>query len=65
GTAASYDALAQQYRNTGVSWNVVDLTTLVGLAGLVVAGTAYRLRRCALIPIRDPRLHESLAFENI
>ncbi len=64
-TAASYDALAQLYQDTPVSWHLLDLTTLVGLAGLFVAGTAYRLRRCALIPIRDPRLHESLAFENI
>ena len=73
-TAASYDALAQQYQDAhdqgqplaaSLSWHLLDLTTLVGLAGLFVAGTAYRLRRCALIPIRDPRLHESLAFENI
>jgi len=45
--------------------HLMDLTCLIGLVGLLAAGTAHRLRRCALIPLGDPRLGESLAFENM
>lgn len=49
----------------GYGWSALDLTCVVGLAGMLAAGTARRLSGCALIPERDPRLHESLAFENM
>ena len=48
----------------GVGLHVLDLTCLVGLGGLLVASVAYWLRDKSLIPERDPRLPESLAFEN-
>jgi hypothetical protein len=50
-----------------VGWapRLLDLTCLVGLVGLFVAGVAHRLRTCPLIPVQDPRLQESLAFENM
>ncbi len=44
--------------------HLLDLTTAIGIGGLFVAGTAWRLRRTSLVPLRDPRLSESLAFEN-
>lgn len=44
---------------------LVDLLCLVGLGGILTAATAWRLRRQALLPVRDPRLPESLAFENV
>ena len=43
----------------------VDAALFVGVGGLFVAAGAWRLRHCSLIPERDPRLAESLAFENI
>lgn len=43
---------------------LLDVTCFLGVGGLFVAGVAYRLRRHALVPERDPRLRESLAFEN-
>ena len=49
----------------GYGWHLLDFTCLVGMFGLLVAGTAWRLSGGALIPERDPRLHESLAFENM
>ena len=64
-TAPSYAALAEAYRDLTVPWHVLDLTCLAALVAALVAGTAYRLRRCSLIPERDPRLPESLVFENI
>ncbi len=43
----------------------VDLTWLVGLLGLYTAATVHVLGSAALIPMQDPRLSESLAFENV
>ncbi|MBZ5589591.1 MAG: quinol:cytochrome C oxidoreductase [Acidobacteriia bacterium] len=43
---------------------LVDVTTFIGLAGLLVALAAFVVRGRALVPERDPRLAESLSFEN-
>ena len=44
------------------SW--VDLFTFIGIGGLFLAGFARAARGKALVPLKDPRLDESLAFEN-
>lgn len=49
---------------TGMLLSVVDLLLLLGLGGLTMAVIAHRMGRAALVPVRDPRLAESLAFEN-
>ena len=36
-----------------------------GIGGCFVATTGWLMRRQALVPLRDPRLAESLAFENV
>jgi len=46
------------------TFHVVDLTVLLGLGGLATAAFARALRDRALVPERDPRLIESLTFEN-
>jgi len=43
---------------------VLDVTVLVALGALLVAAAAFVVRGKALVPERDPRLAESLAFEN-
>ncbi|MGM0577295.1 MAG: quinol:cytochrome C oxidoreductase [Myxococcota bacterium] len=48
----------------GASFHLLDITTFLGIGGLVVAVFAWRLRAKALVPVGDPRLAESLAFEN-
>ena len=50
-----------------VGWHpsILDLTCVLGLGSLLIAGAFHRLGSCSLIPEHDPRLHESLAFENI
>ncbi len=48
----------------GVHFGLLDLSTLLGIGGLFLAVIGWQLRRRALIPVRDPRLAESLAFEN-
>jgi hypothetical protein len=44
---------------------VLDVTTLVGVGGWFLAAVTWIMRRQALVPLRDPRLSESLSFENI
>ena len=45
--------------------SVLDLAALVTVGGCFVAAASWLLRRQALVPLRDPRLAESLAFENV
>lgn len=47
-----------------VPLSLLDLTAWLGVGGLFVAATATRLRGRSLVPKGDPRLAESLAFEN-
>lgn len=51
-------------RPEGNPFRLMDLACFVGLGGLFVAFTFWRLRRASLIPVRDPRLSESLSFDN-
>ncbi len=62
----SYEMLLET--NAGTSTllaSLVNWTLLVGMGGLMVGATLRSLRQRALVPLRDPRLHESLAFENM
>ncbi|MFQ5700438.1 MAG: quinol:cytochrome C oxidoreductase [Acidobacteriota bacterium] len=42
----------------------LDLTVLGGLGGLFVAVLSFLMRQPGLVPLRDPRLEESLRFKN-
>lgn len=44
--------------------DLYDITTWVGVAGLFLAVFTWGLQRHALVPLKDPRLEESLAHEN-
>lgn len=43
----------------------MDVALFLGIGGIWTAAAARRLSRHALVPVRDPRLGESLQFENI
>jgi hypothetical protein len=45
--------------------SVLDVAALVAVGGCFVAAASWLMRRQALVPLRDPRIAESLAFENI
>ncbi len=45
-------------------FRMVDVTILIGMAGIFMIGLALSLRGHSLIAERDPRMPESLAFEN-
>jgi hypothetical protein len=49
----------------GFSPSVLDVAALVTVGGCFVAAASWLMRRQALVPLRDPRLAESLAFENM
>jgi hypothetical protein len=48
----------------GLRPSVLDVAALLAVGGCFVAATGWLMRRQALVPLRDPRLDESLAFEN-
>jgi hypothetical protein len=43
----------------------VNFLLAIGALAAVVAGTITGLSRAALVPTKDPRLNESLKFENM
>ena len=49
----------------GLSPSVLDIAALFAIGGCFVAAAGWLMRRQALVPLRDPRLAESLAFENV
>ena len=49
----------------GLRPSVLDVAALVAVGGCFVAAAGWLMRRQALVPVRDPRLAESLAFENM
>jgi hypothetical protein len=49
----------------GLAPGLLDVATLIGSVGVFVAAFGWSTRRQALVPIRDPRLPESLTFENV
>ena len=48
----------------GVHLTLLDVTCFLAVGGFVSAAFTRLMARDALVPIRDPRLPESLAFEN-
>jgi hypothetical protein len=44
--------------------SLFDLTALVGIGGLFLAGVAHRLTRDAALPARDPQLAAALEYDN-
>ena len=49
----------------GVHFGVTDILGFLGVGGLFMAVVTFQMKKHALVPRRDPRLHESLAFENM
>ena len=48
----------------GVRPSILDVAAFLAVGGVFVAAASWLMRRQALVPLRDPRLAESLAFEN-
>ena len=67
--AASYEALVAEATPADVGLNGMQilyaLSLVVAMAGLLVTMTTRTLAQHALLPVHDPRLPESIAFENM
>jgi hypothetical protein len=48
----------------GVRPSALDVAAFFAIGGCFVSAAGWLMRRQALVPLRDPRLAESLAFEN-
>ena len=59
------EAVAEGTVDVGYYPRFLDLTCLIGLSSLFAAMTLRKLGQARAIPIGDPRLAESLAFENM
>jgi len=46
-------------------FGIIDILTLLGIGGLFIGFATLLLRRNSLIPQKDPRLTESMSFENM
>jgi len=46
-----------------VHLSLLDLTTLLGIGGLFIAMLGWLMRRNAVVPVRDPRLTESIGLQ--
>jgi len=49
----------------GLRPSLLDVAALMAVGGCFVTAASWLMRRHALVPLRDPRLAESLAFENV
>jgi hypothetical protein len=49
----------------GLHPSLLDVAALMAVGGSFFAAMTWLMRRQALVPLRDPRIAESLAFENV
>ncbi len=49
----------------GLGPSLLDVAAFLAVGGCFVAASSSLMKRQALVPLRDPRLTESLAFENV
>jgi hypothetical protein len=47
-----------------LDFRLVDVACFLGIGGIFFSALVWRLRKHDLIPVRDPRLAEAVAFEN-
>lgn len=59
-----YYLVGPEFRPEGPVIGLIEVLCFLGCGGLFFLVLALRLRRTALIPVGDPRLSESLSFEN-
>jgi len=45
-------------------FSILDVTCTVAMLGLFIAAAAFNSQKVNLVPVKDPRLDKSLAFEN-
>ena len=62
----TYREFSEKYADTATNFgNPVNFLLAIGALAAVAAGTITALSRASLVPTKDPRLGESLRFENM
>jgi hypothetical protein len=59
-----HPVLANQNHDLTIHFGLADVTTFIGIGGLVLAVFTWACGRFALVPVKDPRLLESVNHEN-
>lgn len=59
-----YWLVTPEFSHGQIPFHVIDAGCIVGIGGLYAAAIAYIARGRSLVPLRDPRLGDSLTFEN-
>ena len=59
-----YIVVMPMLHQKGFQFSILDLTTLVGIAGVLAAGFFKFLPKTSLFPVRDPRIEESIRLSN-
>ena len=49
---------------TGFTYSLLDFILFLGMGSLFFSMFFFRLKKCYLIPVNDPRINESLNFKN-
>jgi len=60
-----YYNVMPNFHPDGVQFGFVDILTVLGVFGLYLAAVIAAMRKASLVPLKDPRLAESLNFQNI
>lgn len=60
-----YWLIMPNLHHEGPQLSLIDLTAFLGVGGVFLAVFGALLRRHALVPIKDPRLPESVSFQNV
>lgn len=59
-----HPVLAHEHGDTNIHVNLADIGAFVGIGGFVLAVFTWACGKHALVPVKDPRLQESINFEN-
>ena len=65
GTFHNLGARILRAHGEGISVSAADVFCLAGMLAFYMAAATHFMASAALVPLKDPRMHESLAFTNV
>ncbi len=60
-----YWLIMPTFHKAGAQFALLDVTCFVGIGGMFLAVIGMLSKKALLVPVKDPRLAESMAFENL
>lgn len=58
-------SIAHAHGEHGITFGIVDVAALLGIGGVMLAVFGIFMSRAAIVAFRDPRLPESMTYENL